>query len=142
MPFPCRSPAIPRIGRSESDLSRPRHSAAWERRGMSELASAVLRRHVGDLSAFGEWQTRGRVATWERHGMCELAFNAAGERHGICASVLRLRRLIALFRAIRTQSRRPLPSKYILILRLRLPSGPFVTLLPPTPYTPSISVGR
>jgi hypothetical protein len=53
MSFPCHSPAIPRPYRSESDLSRPRLSAAWERHGMCELASAVQRRHVGDLPAFG-----------------------------------------------------------------------------------------
>jgi hypothetical protein len=51
--MPCRSPAMPRICCSESDLSRLRHSAAWERHGMCELASAVQRRHVGDLSEFG-----------------------------------------------------------------------------------------
>jgi hypothetical protein len=44
---------------------------AWERHGMCELASAIQRRHVGDLPAFGnfgEWQGRGRVAVGERHG--------------------------------------------------------------------------
>jgi hypothetical protein len=46
-------------------------------------------RHVGDLPAFGEWQSRGRGTEWERHGgMCELTFNAAGERHGRCESGL------------------------------------------------------
>jgi hypothetical protein len=48
---------MPRICRSESDLSRPRQGrdrgTAWERHGMCELASAVQRRHVGDLPAFG-----------------------------------------------------------------------------------------
>jgi hypothetical protein len=45
--------AMPRLCRSESDFSRPRHSAAWAWHGMCELASAVWRRHVGDLPAFG-----------------------------------------------------------------------------------------
>jgi hypothetical protein len=31
-----------------------------ERHGMCELAVAVLKRHVGDLPAFGKWQGRGR----------------------------------------------------------------------------------
>jgi hypothetical protein len=47
---------------------------------MRELASAVQRRHVGDLSAFGT------VGEW--HGMCELAFDAAWERHGMCELAL------------------------------------------------------
>jgi hypothetical protein len=38
MPFPCRSPAIPRICRSKSDLWRPRQGrrrgTAWERHGV------------------------------------------------------------------------------------------------------------
>jgi hypothetical protein len=58
--MPCCSLAMPRICHSESDLSRPRH-------GMCELASAVQRRHVGDLPAFdivGEWQGRGRGKAW------------------------------------------------------------------------------
>jgi hypothetical protein len=45
--------AMPQPCRSESDFSRPRHSAAWEYHGMCESASAVQRRHVGDLPAFG-----------------------------------------------------------------------------------------
>jgi hypothetical protein len=48
---------MPRICLSESDLSRPRQGrgrvTAWERHGMCKLASAVQRRHVGDLTAFG-----------------------------------------------------------------------------------------
>jgi hypothetical protein len=55
--IPCRSHAVPRTCRSESDLSRPRQGrdrvTAGERHGMCELASAVQRRHVGDLPAFG-----------------------------------------------------------------------------------------
>jgi hypothetical protein len=82
--MPCRSLAVPRICRTESNLSRPRHSAAWERHGTCEIASVILRRHVGDLPAFREWQGRGRGTAWERHGMYELTFNAAGERHGMC----------------------------------------------------------
>jgi hypothetical protein len=53
MPRPYLNLAMPRPCRSESHLSRPRHSAAWKRHGMCALASAVQRRHVGDLPAFG-----------------------------------------------------------------------------------------
>jgi hypothetical protein len=31
--IPCRSPAMPRPCRSESDLSRPQHRAPWQRHG-------------------------------------------------------------------------------------------------------------
>jgi hypothetical protein len=51
--IPCRALAVPRPYRSESNISRPRHSAAWAWHVMCELASAVHGRHVGDLSAFG-----------------------------------------------------------------------------------------
>jgi hypothetical protein len=80
---------MPRICRSESDLSRPRQvrdrEATLERHDMCEIASAVQRWRVGDLPAFGtvgELQGSGRVMAGERNGMCELAFNAAGERLG------------------------------------------------------------
>jgi hypothetical protein len=66
--------------------------------GMCELASAVQRRNVGDLPAFGtvvEWQGRGRGTAWERHCMCELAFNAEGEQYGLCESAITLLRLSA-----------------------------------------------
>jgi hypothetical protein len=73
--IPCRSPATPRICRSESDLSRPRQvrgrGTAWELHGVCELASAVQRQHVGDLSAFGtvgEWQGSGKVVAGSRQG--------------------------------------------------------------------------
>jgi hypothetical protein len=49
----CCACAMPRPCRSESNFSRPRHSAAWAWHGMCELASAVQRWHVGDLPAFG-----------------------------------------------------------------------------------------
>jgi hypothetical protein len=48
---PFRARVMPRSCRSESDFSRPRYSAAWN--GMCELTSAVQRRHVDDLPAFG-----------------------------------------------------------------------------------------
>jgi hypothetical protein len=55
--MPCRSPAMPRICLSEIDFSRPRQGdgmrTAWERHGVCELALAVLKRHVGNLPAFG-----------------------------------------------------------------------------------------
>jgi hypothetical protein len=50
--MPCRARAMPRPCLSESDFSRPRHSAAWAWHGMCDLASTVQRRHVGDLPAF------------------------------------------------------------------------------------------
>jgi hypothetical protein len=91
MPFPCRSPTMPRICRSESDLSRPRQVrgsvAPGERHGMCELASAAQRRHVGDLPAFGthaEWQGSGRVVAWSRQGHGSWT---AWESH-ICESAL------------------------------------------------------
>jgi hypothetical protein len=81
----CRSPAMPRLCRSESDLSRPwqvrGRGTAWKRLGMCELASAVQRRHVGDLPrsklsdngrvVAGSRQGTGMVTAWKRHGMCE-----------------------------------------------------------------------
>jgi hypothetical protein len=53
-PLPCHEYAVLKA------TSRPRH-------GMCNLASAVQRRHVGDLPAFGtvgEWQGRDRGTTW------------------------------------------------------------------------------
>jgi hypothetical protein len=47
----CHAAHVP--CRSESDFSRPLHSAASAWHGMCELASAVQRRHVGDLPAYG-----------------------------------------------------------------------------------------
>jgi hypothetical protein len=48
---------MPGIYLSESDFSRPRQGdgmgTTWEGHGMCELGSAVQRRHVGDLPAFG-----------------------------------------------------------------------------------------
>jgi hypothetical protein len=76
--MPCRSPALPRICRSESDLSRPRHSAAWEQHGTCALASAVLRRNVGSWRMAGSRQGRGRVAAGSRHGRGRVA---VGEQH-------------------------------------------------------------
>jgi hypothetical protein len=57
---------MPRICPSESDLSRPRHSVAWERHGMCELASAVQRWHVGELPAFGFFRRYRRMAGWRQ----------------------------------------------------------------------------
>jgi hypothetical protein len=51
--MPCRARAMSRPCRSKSDFSRPRHSVAWAWHGMCELASAVQRRHLDDLPAFG-----------------------------------------------------------------------------------------
>jgi hypothetical protein len=41
---------------------------AWERQHMCKLASAILRRHVGNFPAFGEWHGRGRVVAGSRQG--------------------------------------------------------------------------
>jgi hypothetical protein len=75
----CRFCAMPRPCRSESDLSRPRHSAAWERQGMCELVSAVRRRHVGDLPAFGFFSLPRGLSRKTRH-----CWRMAGSRHGMC----------------------------------------------------------
>jgi hypothetical protein len=48
----CHAAPMPRACRSESDFLMLQHSAAWAWHGMCELASAVQRRHVGDLLAF------------------------------------------------------------------------------------------
>jgi hypothetical protein len=61
MPRPCRARAMPRPCRSESNFSRPWHSAAWAWHGMCELASAVQRRHVGDVPALGFFRLPRRV---------------------------------------------------------------------------------
>jgi hypothetical protein len=111
MPRPCRSHAMPGPCRSESDFSTPRHRAARVRHGMCELASAVQRRHVGDLSAFGFFRLvtlksgsrtscsdisvyhadfhegHSTVGEWHGRGMV-LWINAAGERHGMCELAL------------------------------------------------------
>jgi hypothetical protein len=89
MPFLGRYPAMPRICGSGRDLSRPRYRPGMGTAYYVQLASAVRRRHLGDLPAFGtlgEWQGRGRFVAelsqhrgrgtaWEWHGMCELAFS-------------------------------------------------------------------
>ena len=58
---------------------------AWERNGMCELASAVQRRHLGDLPAFGvfllprvvpgsllpeAWQSQMQVASVKQSNVC------------------------------------------------------------------------
>jgi hypothetical protein len=67
--MPCRSPAMPRLCRSESDLSRPRQvrgrATAGERHGMCELASAA---DLPVLGTVGEWQDGGKVVAGSRHG--------------------------------------------------------------------------
>jgi hypothetical protein len=59
--MPSHASAMPRPCRSESDFSSSRHSAAWAWHGMCELASAVQRQHVDDLSAFGFFRLRSGV---------------------------------------------------------------------------------
>jgi hypothetical protein len=83
--MPCRSLPCHEYAVLKATSQGHGTGAAWERHGMCELTSAVQRRHVGDLPAFGtvgDWQGRGRFVAGSRHGMCELAFNAAGERQG------------------------------------------------------------
>jgi hypothetical protein len=103
--YTCHAAPVPFWKRLLTATAQRSMGAEWERHGMCELASAVLRRHVGDLPAIGEWQGRGRVAAWERHDICELTSAVlrrhvgdlpaigewqgrgrvpAGERHGIC----------------------------------------------------------
>jgi hypothetical protein len=76
---PCRSHAMSLPCRSESNFSRPGHSATWERHDMFELASAVQRRHVGDLPAFGFFRLLRGLSRRTRH--CR---RMAGARHGMC----------------------------------------------------------
>jgi hypothetical protein len=90
MPFPCRSPAMPRICLSENDLLRPwqvrSRVTAWERHSICQLASAVKRRHVGDFQAFGllllprpvpasllseAYQPQMRVASVKKSNVCD-----------------------------------------------------------------------
>jgi hypothetical protein len=82
MPFPCQATNMP-------FWNRPLTATAGERHGMCELASAVQRRHVGDLPAFGTdrvWKSRGRGTAWERHGMCESALTLSQNRCPPCAA--------------------------------------------------------
>jgi hypothetical protein len=76
----CRFPAMPRICRSENDLSRPRQGRgrgrASELHGMCELASENCRVVAGSWQGCGRvvagsWQGRGRVVagSWQRDGM-------------------------------------------------------------------------
>jgi hypothetical protein len=73
--MPCRSHAVPMPYHEYAVLKATFQGhatgTAWERHGMCELASAVQRRHVGDLPAFGivgEWQGRGRFVAGSRQG--------------------------------------------------------------------------
>jgi hypothetical protein len=62
VPLPCHEYAV--LKATSQGHGR---FAAGERYGMCELASAVQRRHVDDLPAFGivgEWQDRGRGTAW------------------------------------------------------------------------------
>jgi hypothetical protein len=66
--IPCRSQAVTLSCHEYAVLKAtykdPGRGTVWERNGMCELASAVQRRHVGDLPAFGtvgEWQGSGGV---------------------------------------------------------------------------------
>jgi hypothetical protein len=79
----CRSPAMPRVHRSESDLSRPRQGRGRGKEWYVWIGIGRPGRHVGDLTAFGtvgEWQGSGRVAAGERHAMCESALSSRYEK--------------------------------------------------------------
>jgi hypothetical protein len=56
MPFPCHATTMPYWKRLLMATAEHGMGTAWERHGMSELASAVQRRHVGDLPAFGSFR--------------------------------------------------------------------------------------
>jgi hypothetical protein len=63
----CRARAMPILCRFESEFSRSRHSAAWVRHGMCELASAVQIRHVGlPMSGFFRLP-RGVPRSYQKH---------------------------------------------------------------------------
>jgi hypothetical protein len=82
MSFPCRSLPCQEYAVLKATSQGYGRFTAGERHGMCELASAVQRRHVGDLPAFGtvaEWQGSGRVAAGERHGN---GLGTTWERHG------------------------------------------------------------
>jgi hypothetical protein len=53
MPFPCHATTMPFWKRLLKATTQRGMGTTWERHGMCELASAVQRRHVGDLPAFG-----------------------------------------------------------------------------------------
>jgi hypothetical protein len=68
VPVPCR--AVPRPCRSESDFSRPWHSAAWVWHGICEFATAVQGRHVGDLplcSACSGYHAELHESCYQKH---------------------------------------------------------------------------
>jgi hypothetical protein len=66
---PCRARAMPRPCSSESDISRPRHSAIWAQHSMCELASVVQWRHVGDLpvSASSGYHAEFHESCYQKH---------------------------------------------------------------------------
>jgi hypothetical protein len=53
MPVPCHTQTMAFWKRPLQATAQRGMGVAWEQHGMCELASAVQRRHVGDLSAFG-----------------------------------------------------------------------------------------
>jgi hypothetical protein len=53
MPRPCHATTMPFWKRLLKATAQRLMGAAWEWHGMCELTSAVQRRHVGDLPAFG-----------------------------------------------------------------------------------------
>jgi hypothetical protein len=53
VPFPCHATIMPFRKRLLKATAQRGMGMAWERHGMCELASAVHRRHMGHLPAFG-----------------------------------------------------------------------------------------
>jgi hypothetical protein len=67
VPLPCHVTTIPFCKRFLKATAQSGMDMAWERHGICELASAVQRRHVGYLPAFGFFQLpRGVPQTFYR----------------------------------------------------------------------------
>jgi hypothetical protein len=103
MPFPCHVRNMPFWKRPLKTIAGSWQGdgmgSAWERHGMCELASAVQRRHVGDLSDFGSfllprgvpgsllqeaYQTQMQVASVKQSNVCygrEEAYNFLVQGH-------------------------------------------------------------
>jgi hypothetical protein len=65
--MPCRFPAMPRICRSESDLSRPQQVRGMGTAWYVLISIGRLETAFGRPTRFGtvgEWQVRGRGTAW------------------------------------------------------------------------------
>ena len=61
LPHPCRAPTMPFWRRLLKATAQHSMGVAWARYGLDELASAVERRPVGDLPAFGFFRLPSEV---------------------------------------------------------------------------------